>query len=221
MAKDVYAERSARTRRGNGAAGRITVFMVSIALLIFTLHSPATAATRAELQEKIIALASALTTANAKVNELSLSQARLIDVFKLTNAGKASLWVIGVATGTPGANMTLPISHLNGPDPISALQFDLVIPASFTVVNVTAGQAALDAGKVAQYAMVNGNTVRVMVYGMNQNAIGTGVLVNVILKSLPATPKWTFTTWFSATVAAGPNSEWVLHLPTVGAVTLK
>jgi hypothetical protein len=194
--------------------------VLPVIMLLLCLTGNSISATNADLEKAIDDLTVKLSSANSELDKLSQTQARLLDTFKLTNAGKASLLVIGVSTGTPGANMTLPISHINGPSPVVAIQFDLVIPASFTVVNVTAGPALVAADKQVAFNMVNGK-LRVIAWGMNENAIGTGVVVNIVLKSLPATPKWAFTTWFTETIVIDKATNWVLHLPTVGAVILR
>ena len=55
-------------------------------------------------------------------------------------------------------------------------------------VRVTAGEAAQQAGKEVAYNQVGNasNSIRIIVYGMNQNTISQGTVANIIFKISPA-----------------------------------
>ncbi|MCK5218453.1 hypothetical protein KAR10_02950 [bacterium] len=86
--------------------------------------------------------------------------------------------------------ITLPINAIpESGENIVALQFDLDYDKDRLVFDrVTAGEAAQQAGKEVAYNQVGSaaNSLRVVVYGMNQNTIGQGTVANIIFKILPA-----------------------------------
>ncbi|MDX9972322.1 MAG: cohesin domain-containing protein [FCB group bacterium] len=68
---------------------------------------------------------------------------------------------------------------------IAAAQFDLTYDASaVSVKSVSAGPAALAAGKEVSFSDVDEDTVRIVVSGFNLNTLGEGVIANVALTVL-------------------------------------
>lgn len=92
---------------------------------------------------------------------------------------------VATVTGT-ATSVDLGITFSVGTDPgpiddVSALQFDLILPSPVTYGGtITAGAAAAAAGKSAT-ANVLGDKIRILVFGINQNLIGNGVVAIVRL----------------------------------------
>jgi hypothetical protein len=162
MKTDVYAENG----KGAPGDGSIPTRFLSIgfpALLFLSLISgPVKASTRADLDTHI-----------QNVEQITSS---------LTVSVPAALTRLKTQTntGTP-ANQTVtwPISYVASTFSVAGLQFDLALPSSFTVVSVSAGPAAIAAGKSVTW---NASTDRGLVFGLNQTALGTGVVALVQLQ---------------------------------------
>lgn len=87
---------------------------------------------------------------------------------------------LGNVSGTSTA-FDLPVT-LSSSAPVCAAQFDVILPPGVTYGGfVAAGTAASSAAKTAEAALVDGTNLRVLVYGMNQNVIGSGGLATVRL----------------------------------------
>jgi len=194
--------------------------LAKIAMVLLAITSPVKAASHQDLQNKIATVSAIATTANSNVTTLAQDNANFLGVVALTNLGKASLFVAGISTGTAGSNVVVPVAFIKSSTAIASAQVDLVIPASFTVVGVTAGPAAIAAGKSVQFGLINGS-VRILVFGLNQTPIGTGTVANVTFRSIPAAPKLTYTLPLIGAVGATPEGNDALMLQTSGAVILK
>ena len=100
--------------------------------------------------------------------------------------GFADCWDI---VGAAGSSVTIPVAFSSGSTGVSTLQFDLTYSSSLSCVtpssDITTGSAATAAGKSATGSAITGG-VRVIIYGMNVNTIGSGVVANVLVKSHPA-----------------------------------
>jgi hypothetical protein len=120
------------------------------------------------------------------------------------HAQSASL-LVGSATGSAGAPVDLPVSFTAGATPVSTVQFDLTLPSSLSYVSVTTGSSAAAAGKSAQ---ANGNSsgVRVLVFGLNQTAIGSGPIAIVRLNVASGTAAGTVPVGISGIVASDPGA---------------
>lgn len=141
----------------------------------------ANAASNLDLQDKINGLEAKLIIAEKALTDLSINQAKLIQRYTTTNASAGGLLVFGTGAGTKGQNIQIPISFLPGPIGISGVQQDIILPAGFTLVSITAGPAALVAGK-----SVSSNNGRMIIFGLNQTPIDAGVVAFATIKS-PAT----------------------------------
>ncbi len=91
---------------------------------------------------------------------------------------------VGNGSGLPGASVDLAVSFAPGATPVSSLQFDLTFPSSLTYTRVNPGAAANAAGKSVSGAAVAGG-MRVVVFGFNQSAIGSGIIAVVTLGISP------------------------------------
>ncbi len=98
----------------------------------------------------------------------------------LTTDGIAqtTLLAVGSASGRMGSSVTLAVSYTPGATPVDALQFDLGYSSSLSYVSVSAGQAA--AGKMVM-GSATPSGARVLVFGVNQTPLGSGVVANVQL----------------------------------------
>jgi len=85
---------------------------------------------------------------------------------------------VGSTAGAAGSGVLLPISLMPGAAGISTLQFDLALSSAFSCANVSTGAAASAAGKSASANSIPGG-VRVLVFGLNQNTMGAGVIATL------------------------------------------
>lgn len=90
--------------------------------------------------------------------------------------------------GVDAGYVVVPVSlSVDGADEVSSALFELSFdPEVYELVDVFAGVAADDAGKEVQYAAQGIGVVRVLVSGMNQDAMDSGTLARVYLKPLGA-----------------------------------
>ena len=122
-----------------------------------------------------------------------LSSSLLLAIFLLTSVGGAAagsptaVISAGSGSGNPGdANISVPVS-LNSQDgaQVAGLNFDLSFDDSrLNVSNVTSGSAASGAGKIMSWSQPSSSTLRVIIFGLNQDAIPNGTVANVIFNVL-------------------------------------
>ncbi len=87
---------------------------------------------------------------------------------------------------TAGGLAEIEISLLTA-RPVSALQMDFSYPSAVTsFVSAVAGPAAQNAGKTLSASTISGNTQRLVLTGLNQNPIATGVIAVLQLRNLAA-----------------------------------
>src|SRR5260221_2153203 len=91
----------------------------------------------------------------------------------------------GVVSAPAGSVVDVPINYQPGPAKLAAIQFDIVLPPGAVLASVTTGPAAIAAGKSVNTAMVGG-AVRFLIFGVNQNIVGAGVLATMSV-GLPST----------------------------------
>src|SRR2546422_7188638 len=87
---------------------------------------------------------------------------------------------VGSATGNAGAAVNLLVTFTPGSTAVSTLQFDLTFPSALSYVSVSTGSAATTVGKSASGNVISGG-VRILIFGLNQNAIGSGSIATVSL----------------------------------------
>ncbi len=110
---------------------------------------------------------------------------------------------VGSATATAGSSVNLTVSLTPGTTSISTLQFDLQTPAALVYSSTTTGDAAAAAGKSAAGSSVSGG-VRVIVFGLNQTAIGAGPIAVVTLVIAAGTPAGTLPLTVANQTASDP-----------------
>ncbi|HUW61232.1 MAG TPA: cohesin domain-containing protein [Candidatus Bathyarchaeia archaeon] len=68
---------------------------------------------------------------------------------------------------------------------VAGLQFDISLDADVVqLVDIEAGPAAINAGKDVVFSMLDDNTVRVLVVGLNQDELASGVVANLYVTPL-------------------------------------
>lgn len=127
------------------------------------------------------------------------------DLLNQTNATQSALFVGSIMTAHAGDTVSFPITLIPGPVPISALQADVLLSSGISIVSMTAGAAALDAGKTVSFSGNPSNPV--LVFGINRNTIGDGVVVIVTLKLDPSLGAGLYPVIFSNPVASGPDGK--------------
>jgi hypothetical protein len=126
---------------------------------------------------------------------------------------------VGSASGSPGSTVVVPVSFTPGATGVSTLQFDLMFSSSLSYSAVSAGAAATNAGKSASANAISGGA-RVLIFGLNQNAIGSGILANVQLTVSPSAPAGSLPVAISGIVASDANANQVQASGMSGIVTV-
>ena len=127
---------------------------------------------------------------------------------------------VGTASGQAGGTIDITLSFTPGTTPVSTLQGDLILPAGVSYASITTAQAAAEAGKSVSANMVGGHALRVLVFGINQNAIGAGALAIVRLTIAPTVTPGTFPIPMTGIVTAAPDTTGVTASGAAGAVTV-
>jgi len=78
------------------------------------------------------------------------------------------------------STIEIPVTFTPGSKSVASLQFILGVPSGWTFVSASAGPAATKAGKSAT---ANPTKANVIVFGLNQNIIGSGIVANVTLRA--------------------------------------
>ena len=122
--------------------------------------------------------------------------------------------------GLPGTNVDVGVNLATGASAVSSLQFDLTFTTSrISYVSATTGAAAGAAGKDA----ITGSTssgARVVVFGLNQNALGAGPVAIVRLMIPAGSAAGTVTVGISSVAGSGPDGQAVSVTGTSGSVTV-
>lgn len=111
-----------------------------------------------------------------------------------------------VLTATVGQPFDMPMYFVPGPGNVAGLQFDLILPAGFSFISVTAGPVMTAAQKQVQ---VNAAINRVLVVGFNQTTLSEGNLLTVRLATQSSVPRAIYpivVTNMQATNPQGTNS---------------
>ncbi len=125
----------------------------------------------------------------------------------------------GSGSGLPGSSVDLTISLASGSANVCTLQFDLGLPSSLTYVSTSTGSAAAAASKSASANPVSGG-VRVLVFGLNVNTIGTGPVAVVRVAIASGTPAGPLTVGLSNLAASDPSGNSISITETDGTVTV-
>lgn len=88
----------------------------------------------------------------------------------------------GTSSVIAGNGVDYLVAFGTGSTDVSAFQFDVTLPAGITFNTVTAGPVLTTSGKGVSANMV-GNALRVLISGLNQTPIGTGLAVTINLRA--------------------------------------
>ena len=110
-------------------------------------------------------------------------------------------------SGDAGSEVELRISLTTGASDISSLRFELSLPSQLSYVSTATGPASADAGKTASAAPNNAG-VLVLVFGLNDTAIGPGVIATVRL-AIAASATGTLAVQLTVRDAASPDGQLV------------
>jgi len=143
----------------------------------------------------------------------------LMALLWLTPHAAAQAVSVGSASGQAGTTVDLSINFAAGTTGIATLQFDLAFSSSLTLVSTTAGTAATSAGKSATGSAIPGG-VRVLLFGLNQNLIGSGELAIIRFNIVTGTPPGSIPVGISNIVASDALGANVTTSGTGGSITV-
>lgn len=123
------------------------------------------------------------------------------------------------AAAIAGTSFDIPVVFTPGSTGVSSLQFDLVLPAGISSNTVIAGIAATTAGKTVSSNLI-GNSLRVIIAGLNQNAITAGSLASLNLRLAASLPAGVVPLNITNLTASDANGNAVSCTPTNGSVTV-
>lgn len=170
--------------------------------------------TRQELEDRI-------TTLKTVVSKLQADQPAAFSRIRASvNPGQGVLLVVSTATVSAGASVDLAVNMVPGTNPTAGVQGDIIPPPGLTLVSVSLGKAALDAGKQIATNVIGGNT-RFLVFGFNQTVMNQGP-VAVMRFSVPgATPRQFIPISIINPAATDPNGNGLLAATVSGTLGVK
>ncbi|NIM96356.1 MAG: hypothetical protein GTO18_21875 [Anaerolineales bacterium] len=116
---------------------------------------------------------------------------------------------VSADVGQTGVIVPISLTSHSGAS-VAALNFDLSFdPGQVDVQAVTAGEAAVSAEKEVVHSSPSGNLLRVIVYGLNQNAIGDGVVVEITVDIRSDAQPGLASLIFEDAAAASPDASLV------------
>ena len=98
----------------------------------------------------------------------------------LPERSEAQVLSVGHDADVAGASVDIPITFTAGVTTVSAIQFDLRFAGVLAYNSIQTGYAATAVGKTAHAGSVAGG-VRVVVYGLNWTALGSGLVAVIRL----------------------------------------
>ena len=143
----------------------------------------------------------------------------LLSFWGLATPAAAQTVSAGSVSGQAGTAVDLKINFTAGTAGIATLQFDLAFPSSLSLVSTTAGVAATSAGKIANGSAISGG-VRILLYGFNQNLIGSGEVAIIRLNIAAGTPPGNIAVTVGTIVASDALGLNVATSGTNGSVTV-
>lgn len=111
------------------------------------------------------------------VNKELIQSVEVLNALSVLSAPTQSI-TAGIVSGATGATVNYPIYFKEGVPRVASLQFDVQLPTGLTPQSVEPGIAAQAAQKGTVGNMVNG-AYRVVVFGVNQNAIPSGPIAAI------------------------------------------
>src|SRR5581483_4614134 len=145
--------------------------------------------------------------------------ANLLTVAAISSAASSPSLAAGSSSGTPGTAVTMPISFVPGSTGVASLQCSISLPSGWSIASSSAGPAAANGGKTVDVNNANGMLI---VFGVNQNTIGTGVLTNVKINIPSSATSGTYPVTISGTVFSALNGASVQGAASInGSVSIK
>ena len=139
--------------------------------------------------------------------------------FRSTALAQTPGVTVASVAGSAGSTVDLPVTFTAGATGVSALQFDLTFPSALSYVSVTTGSAATTAGKSASGNAISGGA-RILVFGLTQNAIGSGSIATIRLNVAEGTTPGVLALGITGIVASDPAGTAVAVNGLGGAVTV-
>lgn len=128
---------------------------------------------------------------------------------------------VSASPGETGVQVPIDLTSDSGVS-VAALSFDLGFDHSrLTFKNATVGDAALAAGKEVASSIIADGTVRVILYGLNQTAIGDGAVAFLTFDVDGNASPGVIPLAFSNAAAAAPDASPVSLTGTDGSITLE
>lgn len=180
-----------------GSLGSCTRRLIAFTFLVSLAASASRPAIATPLSNAVSGVENAATDVSARTTLLSGDLSGIIERYRLTNAGKCALLVVG-----SNSSDLVPINFIPGPTPIAGVQADILTDVPITMV--MSGPAADAAGKTISTSQVPGGR-RFILIGFNQNVLGAGtaVVVHYDATQAPAGSHTVTLANFSATSADG------------------
>jgi hypothetical protein len=146
-----------------------------------------------------------------KLGSLLLSVILLLTIVGDVTAGSPTAVIsAGSGSGNPGdTNISVPV-RLNSQDGAQVAGLDFVLSFDSNRLNVfeiTIGSAAKSVGKDIGWSHLSSDRVKVIIFGLNQNAIPNGKVANVIFKVLAGAAPGTSPLTLSNATASDPNGD--------------
>lgn len=163
---------------------------------------------QAELQTSVDALVVANNARKAaQVSALTRLNSKITFYQGILDSPPTTILRWPFVSGTKGGSLAVPVGFIAGSTPVSTLQFDGLC-SNLSFVSAVAGKASTDAAKSAQGNAIIGG-FRVLIFGLNQNAILSGELAKVNLTVSASAPSGIITVSIANVVASDPNGQTV------------
>jgi uncharacterized protein (TIGR03437 family) len=120
----------------------------------------------------------------------------------------------------PGGSGIISVSFAAQGDQVSAMQFDIEYDSTALNVMVLAGPAMRSAEKNIYYAAPNSNLSRILLAALNQDQLGDGAVLTLVINANPNALPGVFTVALSNASAVDPSGNPVLLPDGSGVVTI-
>ena len=102
-------------------------------------------------------------------------------------AAAAPALTLGTASGQAGTTVNVPVTFDPTTNLVVGIQFDITVPAQLSTGSITAGPILTAAVKSVSSNLV-GNTLKIIIFGLNQNTLAAGSLLNAQFFIAPGAP---------------------------------
>lgn len=192
----------------SGTAFTLRWFPLLFILVLLGVAPESNAGSPPDLQSRINALQSTVT-------QLTLDVSALLTKFHMANVGDCGLLVGDVVAGSTGTTVSVPLTFIPGPTPISAIQGDVFLPAGWSITGITAGPAATASGKTVSFS-----SSTAIIFGLNQTPIPPGVLAIAGVRPASSAKKGLYPFELHNAAASDPNGASAPLCTTSGEIKL-